>query len=277
MEAPKNITCIKLNILEKVNDDMKEQSPFKNNTFDINDDDVVWQQMPLNHFNTFLNKQALAFRQLSTYSSKDERKVCFYKQTYLNSVYNDGKKMILHNLYNDFEKIAYISCWYHAESLSKLVFKEYADNLGIAIGTTIKQLTDAIHNNNKADSVFPEELYYGKTAYINDGYKAVVAKEESVAPLFLKNTSTQTDNELRLVYLKDSLWKSRTTGLELPNVIDTIDYIKIGEISQFINYIAINQDSTLLKTILKEYKLKAIKAPENEQIDGFDVYKIERM
>lgn len=280
MDKAKNIQCIKMNVKDMVKDDIKKELYFVDNISEAEDNAIIWQQMRLEHFRSFLISQSLSFKELATYEAVDERKVTYYKEKELKEETNEDKKKLLEHLYEDFEKIAYVSCWYYFESLSNTIFKEYAGDNGIAIGTTVGQLRKAIedNNNNKDSMVFPEELYYGIIGYINDCYKDVVKKEEAIAPIFLKSKSHKNDTEFRLVYLKDSLWNSGTNGLKLPKEIDDRACVNVGDVCKFVNYIAVKKDAVLFEDVLQRRGLRPIKIEDDrKKIDNFDMYKLERI
>lgn len=236
-------------------------------------DNLVWQQMTCENFCRFLEDKALYFKNLSLYSDEEERKLRFYKECYLGE--NEEKNKLIKRLYSDFEQIVYISCWFDLNWLTKLVFNAYAGDFGIAIGIDKDKLVDAIELAMQKKYKNNEEIFYGNVAYIGDDCELMVDSEEAVAPLFLKRKLFSPDNEFRLAYIKDSLWKRDLKGLSLPEEIPPGISMGIGNVVDFVEYIAVKDCEKTFEAICEKHGLKKRKA--DLQMDGFSVYKIERM
>lgn len=262
--------CKKIDINQLVNDNVKDKLEFYQNNSSFCESDLIWQQMTCENFDKFLENNALCFKQLSQYKKSDERKLSFYKDCYIHDGVNEHKKKLIKNRNSNFEKIAYISCWFHLGFLTDLAFNEYAQN-GVAIGLEIKDLINAIELNS-SDLATYEEIYYGKIAYLTGGCKRVTDCEEAIAPLYLKDTSKLSDNEFRLVYIKDSLWVSSVRGMKLPNKIDKLCFINIGDAKKLIKYIAIKEESRYFKNIIRSHNINIRKV--SGKMDGFLVYEI---
>lgn len=238
---------------------------------------IIWQQMPLKHFNSLLTNKQLCFKQLSQYTEADERKLKYYKECYLTE--DIKKNEIILKLIENFEKIIYVSCWFQQKTLANLAFREYASEEGIAIGLTIHTLLDALQNSK--DILSDEEIYGGKVIYLDGTHKNVVTNQEVIAPLFLKSTGNEADHEFRVICIKDSLWQSDINGLHLPPDIDekrkTL-FLNTGETADFIKYIATKKEITEVPLLCEILDLHNLKAKESIiTMDDFKVYEIERI
>ena len=250
------------------------------NDCDSNEEQFVWQQMSCENFCKFLENKGLYFKQLFRFNKGDERGLDFYKESYVKSYMDSFKSKNMEKLYKDFEKTVYISCWFDLPWLTKIVFEKYAgEEAGIAIGVNKKKLLSTIDNFAEENGSIKsyEKIFYGNTGYIEDEYKDVVDSDEAIAPLFLKSKYHSSDNEFRLVYIKDSLWISNNDGLALPNDIDSdkhsYTYMSIGDPKDFIDYIAVRDCQKTFYCICKAFNLP-IKESTSRKMDGFTVYEI---
>lgn len=98
--------------------------------------------------------------------------------------------------------------------------------------------------------------------------------EEAVSPLFLKKTKYKEDNEFRIIYIKDSLWKSSSEGMYLPDNIAPAIYLDIGEPQEFISYIAVKDTSAF--TDIAAYNGLNIQESNKMNMDGFKIYETVR-
>lgn len=267
----KNRHCVRVNVADLVNEEIRMLLKFFQGNDDFNEDDIIWQQMTCENFRNFLDKGALCFKQLWEYDRNDERKLDFYKQNYLRNIKEKKKRDIIKKRNSDFEKIVYISCWYHMDFLTDLVFKEYASADGVAIGIRIKDLIQAIESYDGQLKDY-EEVYYGKTAYLEKKYKIVTDCEEAIAPLFLKDTSKFNDSEFRLAYVRDSLWSADINGMKLIKKPEKLCFLDIGRAEDIIQYIAVKSESTSFHDVIEKYKLNIIKS--KRKIDNFKVFEV---
>lgn len=120
-------------------------------------DTIIWQQMTLEYFSRFLHNKALYFKQLPQYSEDEERKLDFYKDSFISDDDYENIKNIKAKRYTDFEKIVYVSCWYNDEYIGILANKEYAGDLGVAIGISVNKILNIISNHMKRHTV--EKLF----------------------------------------------------------------------------------------------------------------------
>lgn len=230
---------------------------------------IVWQQMTLNSFSLLLHNKALYFKQLSCYEDEDERKLCFYKNTYIDNNDDNEIENAKEQRCKDFEKIVYVSCWFRDKELNNLAFKEYTGGMGVAIGVSLDKLCKSIKNY-----IAPfEEAYYANVIYLNDNYTRVANCEEAIAPIFLKRTKNAGDRELRIIHIKDSLWESSYSGLSLPDSIQSSELINIGNPQNFIDRIAIKEETVSAFEDIAQYnKLRITKS--NKNMDGFVLYEL---
>lgn len=277
----RNIHCIPIDITEKVDESIREKIFFKSDLSEIDNNCIVWNQMKIEHFGTMLKNKALSFKKMSAYPKDAERKLSNYKKDVIESS-DISKKEILKRLYSNIENITYVLCWYVGENLSITNFEKYSGGDGIAIGVSVEQLIKSIEENNKGLGVMQEELYYGLVGYLAEEHKEVVKKEEVVAPFFLKAKSHETDTEFRLIYINDSLWESNASGLSLRKEPAERVSICIGNIEQFIKYIAFRENEENrnlpypLDMVLKNSKLQ-LEETTTMKMDGFIVCELKKM
>lgn len=175
-----------------------------------NDNDFIWQQMPLKYFGALVGFRRLNLRAYGEYSDYDEMKFPLFR-----SPLKDRKKYgfrwwamktskKIGTYYNCFEHKLYISCWYSSPDLSDVGFKSYAHNTsGIAIGTTVKQLREVLQNVKVADKKPPHisRIVCGNIQYVpqRDIQKTVIFDPtQTYAPVFVKGSQFQMDREFRV-------------------------------------------------------------------------------
>lgn len=276
---------IKIDLLDKsqrfLKNNIADQLYFNNsNNSNLECDDenqIVWQQMTCENFCKFLNNEALYFKQLSKFKEGDERGLKFYERSYVEPDKKVPKNKFKKKLCEDFEKTVYISCWFDLPWLTKIVFEKYAgEEAGIAIGVSkeklLKNLDDFFEKNDKTKQY--EKIFYGNAGYIGNEHTNVVEPDEAIAPLFLKSKYHSSDNEFRLVYIRDSLLISNNNGLTLPEHIDSYMYMKIGEPNNFIKYIAVRDCTETFKCICEKFNL-SFNESGKYKMDGFTIYEIE--
>lgn len=97
-----NRHCVRINVADLVNEEIRTHLRYFRENNDFNEEDIIWQQMTCENFSRFLDKGALCFKQLRRYERKDERKLDFYKQTYLRDAKDKNKKELIKKRNSDF-------------------------------------------------------------------------------------------------------------------------------------------------------------------------------
>ncbi len=239
---------------------------------------IIWQQMPLRYFLDLLYYKRLAFKQVSQFDAKDERKLTHYQECYIYK--NDPKKDIIQKFLSDFEKIVYISCWWRKSSnLNDTEFMQYAGKDGVAIGVELKVMEKFLQDYKINGLKANEQVFGGEAIYKKTGNNVKLFDEhEAIGPIFMKSCNHETDNEFRLICIKDSFWKFDVKGMRLENNLPEILYIKFREITDLIKYVVIKNDDAqfekTLKNIVGGYGLKLRKS--RRMMDGFTVFNLEK-
>lgn len=238
---------------------------------------MIWQQMSIEFFYNLLNKNKLFFRRMNEYDSKDERSIEFFKTTYQNYLGPNNKKKII---IDDFSNTVYLSCWYHSDNLTDVIFKEYTKgSAGVAIGTDVQTLIENIQHNDE------NELMVGDVVYLSDKVcetKVLTNLSDLITPLFLKSENHNDDREFRLVYLANSYYQNNgrfsNTSITEAGKKKKTEYLKV-DIHSLIKYIAVRKDDNytleLTKYLFKQFFENYSLVEEKYKTDGFQVFKLE--
>ena len=239
---------------------------------------IIWQQMPLRYFLDLLYYKRLAFKQVSQFDAKDERKLTHYQDCYIYK--NDPKKDIIQKFLSDFEKIVYISCWWRKSSnLNDTEFKRFAGKDGVAIGVELKNIEKILGDYNITKLKPNEEVFGGETIYKKSGNVKLFDEHEAIGPIFMKSCDHETDNEFRLICIKDSFWEFGAKGMRLKKNLPEFLYVEFSEITDLIKYVAIKKGDSLfeatINNIFKQYGISLKK--QRNVMDGFTVFNLKKV
>jgi len=245
---------------------------------------TVWQQMSINYFFNLLTTNRLFFKRISAFTARDERPLDFYEATYFKDT-GTPQDTMLHKIIQDFTDTVYISCWYHSDNLTDIVFKEYAKgSVGVAIGTDVNTLLNKLVENADSDSPHSDELFYGDTVYLGDlpsKTRILTDSSDLITPLFVKSENHNDDREFRLAYIKNSYYLrgerfSSTTISPDKRREDNLN-ANIGSTKELIKQVAVRSDDpctlALTKYLLEQF-ITTTATVNTEQIDGFTVIKL---
>lgn len=240
---------------------------------------TVWQQMPVNFFFNLLHHSELYFKQFSAYDERDERQLSFYEKNYLETD-KYKQKMI-----EDFSRTAYISCWYQSENLTDIVFKEYAKgSVGVAIGTKVDTLLNALTKKEETIAGIKNELFYGDTVYLSDEIcKNLILPNPAdlVSPLFIKSENHNDDREFRLAYIMNSAYCNDGRFSEITQKDMKMSVSLPVEPLELILTIAVRKDDKctlelteyLLENSIQETPIQI----KTDAMDGFTILHLERI
>lgn len=202
----KSISVLEL-LHEKCRQDLRDKNMLRPAA---NQSDIVWQQMTLDHFQRLIATQELYCRAYGEYTNYDESKFQEFIQPHMNGKADHKLCEQLEQMYNEFERKLFVSCWYNSRDLSDVVFKVYAKGgSGIAVGTSVQELEKELSGKKEA------HVWDGISDY-SDGIQNIVcaniqyvpqnslANEELFepaqvyAPVFLKGYQFQMDSEFRV-------------------------------------------------------------------------------
>ena len=185
------------------------------------DSDIIWQQMPLEYFNTLINTKSLYTKSHSAFRDYDEKKLVQYMDTcyYLeksNSKYSDLKEIL-----NKIDNNTYISCWYNSKDLSDIVFKQYTgSDTGVAIGTTVEALINCLEVASKSNKCHVGNVQY---IYHNELEKEKIFENtQIICPFFLKGMQFYADNEFRVCVKTDNVQFNGNLKISLKKLIKQI-------------------------------------------------------
>lgn len=174
-------------------------------------DDIIWQQMTWENFETLIKEKSLYFRAYSEYDDYDETKLSGFVENHM-SKYDESidiNKELFKEILTNIERKMLVSCWYNSRDLSDVVFKQYTNiGCGVAIGTHVENLIAYLKELSNTNEYQDYEFYAGNIQYIPQEYldkEALFEETQIIAPVYLKGLQFKMDNEFRVcAYSKHS-------------------------------------------------------------------------
>lgn len=183
------------------------------NSKNLNEKTIIWRYMDIIKFLDLIQTQQLYFSNIENFNDP-----------YEGFVSSDYKKMELKNFKTIEEKNLYeiekkeelknyfINCWHVNDYENVAMWKAYTDsNNGIAIKSTIGNLTVAIGEKNYKNKEYNRSVSFGKVEYIGELSDEEILKIKSktifndkTKILLYKNISFEAENEVRLIIKKEN-------------------------------------------------------------------------
>lgn len=189
--------------------------------FDLDEECTLWKYMSFSKFVNML-KGKLYFNRLDSFEDVFEGTFPKYNVEHRKELY--GGEIISKDTYDNVEHLAkntiYVSCFHKNEYETAFMWKQYADNDGIAIKTTSKRLKESFHKT-------PKSIYVGVVQYMD--YNKHFMPEGNIFNLALyKRKSFEPESEVRCVYWKTPESKTDLADLSQP-IIDPNEKTPFGE------------------------------------------------
>ncbi len=189
--------------------------------FDLDDKCILWKYMSFSKFINIL-KGKMYFNRLDSFEDVFEGTFPQYNVEHRKDFYGD--QVIPQNAYDTVEQVMkksiYVSCFHRNEFETAFMWKQYADNDGVAIKTTLKRLKDSFHKT-------PENIHISAVRYI-DYNKNFMPEGNAFYLALYKRKSFEPENEVRCIY-----WKQLKTKNTLSDpseaIIDLHEKTSFGE------------------------------------------------
>lgn len=226
------------------------------------DSDIIWQQMTWGNFGEFLESTSLYMKAYSEYNAYDEKKICDYidncylkidqqeNSSKVNEELKSKEKEIKEKLI-EHDKQMYISCWYSSKDLSDVVFNQYTGNSGIAVGTTVKKLTECIEETLEKNKNY--NCFAGNIQYISSNMRkeSLFEPTQVIAPIFLKGIQFKADNEFRICLQTDKCEEPKFNGEDANKEREGVHHKHFTHIEK-----SINEDDIFKKIEDADYEIK---------------------
>ena len=165
--------------------------------YEIEDDCMLWQYMSFSKFvNLLLGK--MYFRRIDSFEDVFEGSWPSLNKQYIDYVEkNEG------NTIGSFDVIArkmiYISCFHQANEESAFMWKQYADNDGVAIVTSSSRIKDSFHSVDTP-------IYMSRVKYIDYNREPIYDMGNMFSVVIHKRKSFQYEQEVRCLTLLNDLY-----------------------------------------------------------------------
>lgn len=189
--------------------------------FEPDENCTLWKYMSFSKFINML-KGKMYFNRLDNFEDVFEGRFPQYNAEHRIDLY--GKQILPKSTYDELEqlikKYIYVSCFHKNEYETAFMWKQYADDDGIAIKTTLKRLKKSFHKTS-------EIINISNVQYID--YNSEFMPEGNALYLGLhKRKSFEPENEVRCIYLKKAKFKEDSVDSS-EKVIDPNEITPHGE------------------------------------------------
>lgn len=210
--------------------------------FNLDEECVLWKYMSFSKFINML-KGKIYFNRLDNFEDIFEGTFPQFNVEHRKEVY--GNEIIPQNAYDAVErmmkKYIYVSCFHKSEYETAFMWKQYADNDGIAIKTTSERLKRSFY---KASEV----IHISAVQYM-DYSKEFMPEGNGLYLGLHKRKSFEPESEVRCIYMKPPISKPDPAN-PATTIIDPSEKTPCGE------YIDID-----LETLIKEIYISPYAAP----------------
>lgn len=163
--------------------------------FNLEDNCVLWKYMSFSKFvNMLMGK--IYFNRLNNFEDVFEGTFPRYNKDHRSEIYGEDtfSKVVYDNMEQAMKKWLYVSCFHKNEYETAFMWKQYADNDGVAIKTTSERL-------KRAFSKTKDTIYISDVQYI-DYDKEFMPEGNAIYLALHKRKSFEPEREVRCVYME---------------------------------------------------------------------------
>lgn len=223
----------------------------------LDEDCVLWKFMSFSKFVNML-KGKIYFNRLDKFEDVFEGTFPQYNVEHRNEVY--GNEIIPQNVYDTIERMmknyVYVSCFHKSEYETAFMWKQYADNDGIAIKTTSERLKRSFYKTS-------ETIHISTVKYI-DYNKEFMPERNGLYLAIHKRKSFEPESEVRCVYMKTPASKPNPDNLS-ETIIDPNEKTPCGE------YIDIDLETLIEEIYISPYAAPYIKENVDLIVNKFNI------
>lgn len=225
--------------------------------FNLDEECVLWKYMSFSKFINMLRGK-IYFNRLDKFEDIFEGTFPQYNVEHRKEVY--GNEVIPQNIYDSVERVMkkyiYVSCFHKSEYETAFMWKQYADNDGIAIKTTAERLKKSFDKTQ-------ESIHISSVQYID--YNREFMPEGNGLYLGLhKRKSFEPESEVRCIFMKAPAIRPNPANLS-ESIIDPSEKTSCGE------YIDIDLDTLIEEIYISPYAASYTKENVDLIVNKFNI------